>query len=140
MGSISRNPTHMFLRNYNVSIGASNFGLVGEVKVLFDPITLGKDSLGRTIVGGMRFEASWQVMQDTHLELKALADNLKNGVADTLTFSTLGEKLLIPGVKPYYKLELDGNGGNSKLLCRADKIMSIDEFYNIMNSLPNIAP
>ncbi len=134
---MAQNITNFKLRFQKVTFGVNNpldFGLVNEVKLKAKHLELGKDSYGRTVIGGVELSAEFNVMASDNVMLASLADEARSRGSDTLKFTGVGGDIEIPSVMLKLDIELDMNGKPSKIKVSFDRYLDADEFYSIFKS------
>lgn len=121
---------HQFrLRYQRVKLGTFDFGLVNEVKITAKGVELGRDSYGRTVVGGFDVKGEFNVMASDNATARALVDIVKDSGSQTLLFEGVGGDIGIPSVLLNLELEVAMDGKPSKLKAIFDRYMTADELY-----------
>lgn len=124
------------IRNGVVTYGSYNFGLINEVKFTAKPIEIGKDSFGRTVIGGVEVKVEFNVMDTSNQSLNALYSLMYNSSPTTLTISDYYGIVSIPEVLLQVETELDYNGKPSKIKISADRILRTEQLPSIF-SIPS---
>ncbi len=124
------------IRNGIVAYGSYNFGLINEVKFTSKPIEIGKDSFGRTVIGGVEVKVEFNVMDASNQSLNALYSLMYNSSRANLTISGYYGTVAIPEVLIQVEAELDYNGKPSKVKVSCDKILRTEQMPGIF-SIPS---
>lgn len=119
------------IRNGIVTYGNYNFGLINEVKLSAKPVEIGKDSFGRTVIGGIEVKVEFNVMDTSNQNLNALYTLMYNSSPQTLTISDYYGIVSIPDVLIQVETELDYNGKPSKVKVSCDRIIRTEQMPSI---------
>lgn len=119
------------IRNGIVTYGNYNFGLINEVKLSAKPVEIGKDSFGRTVIGGIEIKVEFNVMDTSNQNLNALYTLMYNSSPQTLTISDYYGIVSIPDVLIQVETELDYNGKPSKVKVSCDRIIRTEQMPSI---------
>ena len=139
---IASNPSQIVLRQCDVTLtvppppGVSepetvSFGLVKEVKFTLSPITVGRDSKGRTQVAGYDGKITFKMMQ-TDNEVIAITSALEG--SGMLLLSAGEHSIGLPDVQPVCEYDIDGAGGESAITVTADTILDRAQVLDLLEA------
>lgn len=109
-------------------------GTVNEVMIDIKPVVVGRDSLGRSRIGGYDVKASFNVMDCDKPTIDSLID--KGPVTLQIGWEQNAEQFYMTGVIPIIEtMQIDGDGKASKIKVMADKIMKGSEVKTLLGDL-----
>lgn len=117
-----------------ITLDNVSFGTVNEVIIEIKAIPVGRDSLGRTRVGGYDVKISFNVMDCDKSTIDALID--KTGGTLQIEWESIPEQFYMANAIPVIEtIQIDGDGKPSKIKVTFDKIMRAHEVQTLLGDL-----
>jgi hypothetical protein len=121
------------LRFAKVKFGNYSFGLVSDVKFSAKPIELGRDSFGRTVIGGYDVKGEFNIIASDNTTLRSLATMVATMGANILEFDSMQGKIILENVLIKPEMEVDLAGKPSSIKVTFDRYLRLLEFINVFS-------
>lgn len=119
------------IRLAKVVWGTVDFGLVSDIKLSMKPITLGRDSFGRTISSTFDLKVELNILANDNSSLKELFTIARDYGTNDLNLMGYGGDISIPSVTMQLEPELNFGGSPSKVKATFDRYISEAEAISL---------
>lgn len=126
--------TNFQIRFGKIKYGTYDFGLINEIKLKAKPVEIGRDSYGRTVIGGYDVSCEFNILGSDNITLNNIYQQIYSLGSQTLEITSNGGKIYLPTVLLNLDVELDISGKPSKIIAKADRYFTIGEIASVFNT------
>jgi len=112
------------IRLANVKWGTANFGLVSDIKLTMKPISLGRDSYGRTVNSTFDLKVEMNILANDNDSMKELFTIARDYGTNSLNITGYGGDITITNVLMSIEPEINFGGQPSKIKASFDRYIS----------------